>query len=75
MCICGISDKSVGNDSGLLLVATVLLYAITVSAPVANMSVSSVSGKYGGMNAISGKWVGGKCGWQYEDGSHHHSGM
>ena len=33
------------------------------------MLVSGVSGKYVGVNAISGKWVGGKCGRWCEEGS------
>ena len=55
MCVGGINFKSVGNDSGLIVVASVLLWVITVSSPMASMLVSNVSGKCVGMNTISGK--------------------
>ena len=61
MCVGGINFKSVGNDSGLVVVSCVLLLVITVLAPMASMLVSDISGKCVGMFTIIGKWVGGKC--------------
>lgn len=40
-----------------------------MSALVVTMLVIGDNGKYVGVNGISGKWVRGQCGRQYEDGS------
>ena len=59
MCIGGISDKCVGDHSCLVVVASALLQAIIVLAPVASMLVSFISG---GQCAGMSQSVLGSCG-------------